>query len=285
STPLGPISGVAPGAFLGNYRILNSSGTGSDFAVGMGLEEAVSDGFDIASLSLGAPAGTSLDIMATAVENAVAAGMVVVVAAGNDGDQGDMTIASPAVAPHAITVAASSNGHVVGPTVEVVTPAPVSSSVQKIASTQGQGQACGFDFPQAIGPIGYMDEASIDRKKRACKAKKLTAGSMTGKIALIERGNCNFSDKINNAANAGAVGVIMYNKDLEEGADGGDTFITMDVTGTSIPSVFVTRTEGVALKTWIAQHPGAQVTISAAGESNDPPDILGSFSSRGPTTL
>src|SRR5262249_2379639 len=138
STPLGPISGVAPGAFLGNYRILSSSGTGSDFAVGMGLEQAVSDGFDIASLSLGAPAGTALDIMATAVENAVAAGMVVVVAAGNDGDQGDMTIASPGVAPHAITVAASSNGHVVGPTVEV-TPAPVSSSLQKIASTQGQG--------------------------------------------------------------------------------------------------------------------------------------------------
>jgi subtilisin family serine protease len=282
-TPVGPVSGVAPGAFLGNYRVLNASGSGSDFLVAQGLEEAVSDGFDIASLSLGAPAGSTLGILDTAVENAVSAGMVVVVAAGNDGDTGPMSIDSPGVAPHAITVAASSNGHVIGPTVGVVTPGPVSSDLQKIESTQGQ--TCSLDFPAVIGPLSYIDESTIEKKKRACKADKLPAGSMTGKIALVQRGICTFSDKINNVAAAGAVGVIMYNKDISEGADGGDNLIFMDVTGTSIPSVFVTRTQGLALKSWIAAHPGAQVQIDAAGEFSDPPDILGSFSSRGPTNL
>src|SRR5262249_4554637 len=90
---------------------------------------------------------------------------------------------------------------------------------------------------------------------------------------------------INNAAAVGAVGVIIYNKDISEGADGGDNLIFMDVTGTSIPSVFVTRTQGLALRSWIAAHPTAQVQINAAGEFSDPPDILGSFSSRGPTGM
>src|SRR5262249_34536875 len=148
ATPLGPVSGVAPGAFLGNYRVLDAGGSGSDFLVAQGLEEAVSDGFDIASISLGAPAGSTLGTLDTAVENAVATGMVVIVAAGNDGDTGGMTIESPGVAPHAITVAASSNGHIVGPTVGVVTPAPVSSVLQKIISTQGQ--TCSVDFPPVL---------------------------------------------------------------------------------------------------------------------------------------
>src|SRR5262245_1416738 len=84
-TPLGPISGVAPGAYLGNYRVLNGAGSGNDFLIANGLEEALSDGFDIASISLGAPAGTLLGFLDSAVETAVAAGMVVVIAAGNDG--------------------------------------------------------------------------------------------------------------------------------------------------------------------------------------------------------
>ena len=282
-TPLGPVSGVAPGAFLGNYRVLSASGSGFDFLIAQGLEEAVSDGFDIASLSLGATAGSTLGVLDTAVENAVSAGMVVVVAAGNDGDTGEMSIDSPGVAPHAITVAASSNGHVIGPTVEVVAPGPVSSDLQKIESTQGQ--TCGLDFPAVIGPLSLIDEANFDKKKRACKANKLPPGSMTGQIALIQRGICNFSDKINNVAAVGAVGAIIYNKDISEGVDGGDNLIFMDVTGTSIPSVFVTRTQGLALKTWIKAHPTAQVEINAAGEFGEPSDILGSFSSRGPTTM
>lgn len=37
------------------------------------------------------------------------------------------------------------------------------------------------------------------------------AGAFSGQIALISRGTCSFVEKINNAATAGAVGVIIYN--------------------------------------------------------------------------
>src|SRR5437899_2606069 len=85
TSPLGAISGVAPRAFLGNYRVLDSSGKGSDPLIAQGLQAAFQDGFDIANLSLGAEADSVMGVLDQAVENAVAAGMTVVIAAGNSG--------------------------------------------------------------------------------------------------------------------------------------------------------------------------------------------------------
>ena len=48
------------------------------------------------------------------------------------------------------------------------------------------------------------------------------AGSLTGKIALIERGVCNFSEKVYNAQRGGAIAAIIYNN-----AANGDTVATM----------------------------------------------------------
>ena len=91
--PSATITGMAPKAWLGNYKVFGSPGVNdfaSDDAVIMALEDALKDGMDIASISLGAPAlagpldGNDPETMA--IENAVRLGMTVVVAAGNDGD-------------------------------------------------------------------------------------------------------------------------------------------------------------------------------------------------------
>src|SRR5205085_10914393 len=108
----------------------------------------------------------------------------------------------------------------------------------------------------ALGTLPYAEVTS----DRGCTA--LPAGSLSGKVALIERGICNFADKINNAAAAGAVAAIVYNKDISEGTDGGDTFIRMGVAGTTIPSVFMTRTAGLALRDFVHGHAGATVSLS-----------------------
>lgn len=47
-----------------------------------------------------------------------------------------------------------------------------------------------------------------------------TTGQFTGKIVLIQRGACNFSEKALNAQNAGAIGVIIYNSPTGAGTDG-----------------------------------------------------------------
>ena len=64
---------------------------------------------------------------------------------------------------------------------------------------------------------------------------------LQGKITVIKRGNCNFTDKIENAQNSGAVGVIMVNNVSGVISMGGAT------TEITIPSVSVTQAVGDAI--------------------------------------
>lgn len=279
-TPLGLVSGVAPRAYLGNYRVLNRDGSGPSDLIAAGLEEAVRDGFDVANLSLGAEATSQLDVLARAVEAAVGAGMVVAVAAGNAGAGGtddQMTIHTPGIAPSAITVASITNAHFVGAAARVDGPAPVPANLASMGMSTGSGSSARFDSSYINLPLADVSAA------RGCNT--LPAGSLAGKVALVERGNCNFSDKINNAAAAGARAVIVYNKPLSEGADGGDNLLTMLVEGTTIPSAFVSRTNGLALKAFIQAHADAIVSLVPLLGSPQASDVMSVFSSRGPSSL
>ncbi len=281
SSPLGTISGVAPMAYLGNYRVLDTSGSGGTDLVARGIEEAVSDGFDVLSMSFGEAADTTLDVDATAAEAAVAAGRVVVIAAGNDGPD-TATISAPGIAPSAITVAASTNAHVVGPVISVTNAVDISNLLTGVGSTLGAGSTAVFD--SALGPMPYVDP---DPQGRACGS--LPSGSLTGKIALIERGNCNFVNKINSVAAAGAVAVIIFNRDPSEdtpgSTGGGDNLFTMDATGATIPSFFIVRSRGLALRSFLAANLGATLSIATFGSGSFTPDVLADFSSRGPSSL
>ncbi|MFN8224633.1 MAG: S8 family serine peptidase [Gaiellales bacterium] len=114
------LTGVAPRAYLGNYRALTIP---TDADVGLdgnapelvaAIEAAVADGMDVINLSLGEPEiEPSRDIVALALDAAADAGVVSTVAAGNDyGDFGAGTVTSPASAEQAIAVAASSDSTV-----------------------------------------------------------------------------------------------------------------------------------------------------------------------------
>ena len=110
------ISGVAPRAYLGNYKALTIP---TDADVGLdgnspelaaAIEAAVADGMDVINMSLGEPEiEPSRDIVVQALAAAARAGVVSVVAAGNDfNDFGRGSIGSPGSAPEAITVGAVS---------------------------------------------------------------------------------------------------------------------------------------------------------------------------------
>jgi subtilisin family serine protease len=102
---------------------------------------------------------------------------------------------------------------------------------------------------------------------------------------LIERGVCAFADKINNAAAAGARAVIIFNKDISEGSDGGETLIIMGVANTSIPSVFVPRSAGLALREFAIAHPSATLSIAPIGQRTAASDVLADFSALGPSVI
>jgi subtilisin family serine protease len=108
------ISGVAPRAYLGNYKALTIP---TDADVGLdgnspelvaAIEAAVRDGMDVINMSLGEPEiEPARDIVAEALSAAASAGVVPVVAAGNDfGEFGRGSVSSPGSTPDAITVGA-----------------------------------------------------------------------------------------------------------------------------------------------------------------------------------
>ncbi len=104
--------GVAPGSRLLAYKALGADGSGLMSDVISAIQRALdpdnngdrSDHADVISMSLGG-AGEPGDPVSLAVREAVNAGAVVVVAAGNEGP-GMGTVASPGIAPEAITVGA-----------------------------------------------------------------------------------------------------------------------------------------------------------------------------------
>jgi uncharacterized protein (TIGR03437 family) len=284
--PSDTITGVAPKAFLGNYKVFGSPGlndyAGED-AVIQALEDAYNDGMDIANLSLGytpftGPADTgskcglrgtaACDPFASVAENAVASGMIVVAAAGNEGDLGNITptlstISSPADAADVIAVAASTNSH------QWFYPLTV-NGLGVYHSQPGTG-------PQPSSAWGGpIVDATAGGDAQACSA--LTPGSLSGAIALVARGSCLFTDKIQNAQNAGATGVIVSNN------PGDDTLVVMSAGGTGIPATFIGYDDGQTIRQFLSSTPKAQVSIGVAIQSVEVSSYnqMATFSSRGP---
>ncbi len=104
------LSGMAPAAKLGGAKVMSSSGSGSTTDIISAIDDVVANRMNydpplyIISMSIGGAYDSSLE---TAVSNAVNSGVVVVVAAGNDGT-GDNYAGngSPSANPYAVTVAA-----------------------------------------------------------------------------------------------------------------------------------------------------------------------------------
>src|SRR5262249_32966873 len=112
------VRGIAPGVSLINLRVLDKNGSAADSTVIAAIQRAIQlktrYNIRVINLSLGRPVSESytIDPLCQAVQQAWNAGIVVVVAAGNDGrnnsagTQGYATINAPGNSPYVITVGA-----------------------------------------------------------------------------------------------------------------------------------------------------------------------------------
>lgn len=292
TSPLGPLSGVAPKAFLGNYKIFGSPGVNEvtfDDVLIQALEDAYVDGMDIVTLPIGNPAlwgpldtvgsaqcpvartgDNSCDPKAMAVENAIQGGLTVVVSAGNDGDLGNNlptfnSINSPGSAPSAITVGATSNAHNVYSTVR----APGNPALARLVALRGNG-------PRQQGPVSgrLVDVSRLGNDGKACSP---ISGSVGGGVALILRGDCTFATKVNNAQQAGAIAAIVYQPDTDS------LFPMQHLESTGIPSVLIGNSAGAGLKSYAASNANAAVILDPAlVELSAAADQVPAFTSQGP---
>lgn len=294
NAPLARVSGVAPRAFLGSYKIFGSPGVNDftfDDVLMAALEDAVVDGMDIAVLPIGDSASWSpndrgatcnnpgvepCDLRTAAVENAVAAGLVVVTSAGNTGDlairfPGLNSTNTPGSAPSAITVGATTNSHIVFSSVRM-TGGGVPAELIEIPALFGDG-------PPPVSPLTapVRDVAATEPNGFACNP--IGTGTLAGAIALIERGNCSFDTKVNNAQRAGAVGVIVSQ------SDGVDFIFPMTgLIETGIPAAMIGHTDGQSLRTFLQANPDRAGTLDpTAIEREAAADETSIFTSRGPS--
>jgi subtilisin family serine protease len=159
------ISGVAPNAYIGNYKALTipTPGVGLDgnsAEIAAAIEAAVSDGMNVINLSLGEPeVNPSRDLVDAAINAAAAAGVVPVVAAGNDFDQfGYGSIDSPGNAAGAITVAAST---VIRQISSFSSAGPTPVSLQQKPDVTAPGESILSSLPPSQGLWGVLSGTSM----------------------------------------------------------------------------------------------------------------------------
>ncbi len=279
AAPLGTISGIAQGAFLGNYKVFGTPGindTASSGAILAAINDAIRDGMNVLNLSLGSMSHVpaSEDPVAKSLSNAIASGVVVVVAAGNSGPESN-TVNSPGDTPDAISVGAVSNARAFLPQLRPTGPGAIPSNLTNLTYVPGGG----IRIPAKMPAVYAADVATIDANGLACLP--LPADSLRGKIAFIAAGACAFSAKISIVSAAGARAAILYNDQAGQNA-----FEMQDLNGPAIPAVMLSNSDGLALKSYLASYPSATVEIDADSTvvpKTTAPGILAGFSSRGPS--
>jgi subtilisin family serine protease len=264
------MSGVAPRAILGNYNIFPGSvDNARSEDILNALEAAYADGFDMANMSLGGGAHGVQDLLTAAVDDLDRANMVVAVAAGNSGP-GHYTVESPGSAARALTAGASTVPHFIG--------TPVTVGASSYGAAVGDFAKVSSDTTAALAVVTSAPTDPVTGLATACSA--LPAGSLTGKIALISRGGCTFSEKIRSAQDAGAMIAIVVNN------VGGDP-IAMGLGGIAneptVPAYMLSLADGLQVK----NHNGeaTRVGASLAYFNTTNANLMAGFSSQGPTDV
>ncbi len=211
--------GVAPEARFLMAKVCAANGCSSAGIV-QGVDWGIAEKVDVMSLSLGGP------FLSTSAKQAYAraeqAGIFVVAASGNDGTG---TVSYPAAISTVLAVGALNEDLTKapfsqwGPELDVMAP-----GVNVISSVpQGTGRDGLVRVDLGSGPEEFTNtvfqNASTDVKTvmggiEYCglgKPDDFIGKDLSGKIALIERGEISFSDKVANAIKANAAGVLIFN--------------------------------------------------------------------------
>ena len=225
------ITGVAPNAQILGLQVFGMGSSAFTDDIIRAIEDAVKLGADIMNLSLGSTAGFYDDVayLQTALQCATNDGVLCCVAAGNDGSSASLlgintndfgvvdsgAVSAPSTAPGVLSVASVNNTYLKGNT---------------ISMTDAAGalhEATVFNFSQLYNtvreenPGRYGWETLKDVLLIDCGYGTLDElfGSVqlpsddSKWVAVVQRGDISFEDKINFCFMLGASGVVIYNNE------------------------------------------------------------------------
>jgi subtilisin family serine protease len=257
------ISGVAPCARIRHYKVCPTNSCPSADILA-GIQAAITDQVDVVNFSISGGSNPWNDNDRGFLDM-VNADIFVSASAGNT----SATVTNPVAAvnhrgPWVMSVANSTHDRVEGFEIDVAggpQNVPSQSSSTPYTATLTAQVAVGAALGSELG----------------CGATSpYAAGSMTGKIALISRGSCNFTEKALNAQAAGAIALVIYNN------VGGPP---VSMPALALPGTMVANDAGIGLRDFLLANPTAQMTVNTPSVRILDPnfaDILNASSLRGP---
>jgi subtilisin family serine protease len=269
--------GMAPGAKLVGIRVCSAVATACngiallkamDYALDPNGDGNTRDAVDVINMSLGSDYGQIEDDLSLAASEAVKLGVVVVTSAGN-GSNKPYVVGSPSIAPGVISVAQTQVPGAEAIPLLVNAPAAIAGVYGNTATVEW-------------APVGGGVTGDVTHVGRGCPTDGVTPEdpyltSPSGKIALIDRGFCSVSLKVDRAVKAGATGVLIGlvapGDAVSFSYGGGDSFA---------PTLVIQQSLSSAIKARLAASQTVNVSISPA--SGIP--LVGSMastSSRGPS--
>ncbi|KAG2196286.1 hypothetical protein INT47_012508, partial [Mucor saturninus] len=200
--PLTNFTGVAPGARLGHWRVGSCTDDMPADAILKAMTMAHEAGVHILSMSLGSsqPWAAPGTIESKLVKDIVDSGISVIVAAGNEGDQGAYTVGHPATAPGSFSVASVNNEYdyfdCSFSAQGISTRIPCNLPANETTSAK--------DTRPLVNGIVTLPGKDVDH---ACETIDL---NIKGKVVLLGFADCELEVQMKNIYDAGAVGAIVY---------------------------------------------------------------------------
>lgn len=215
--------GVAPAAKLLMGKVCSTAGC-STTAIASGVNWAIQEKVDVVSMSLGGP--YLFPTQAQAYKKAEQANIVIVAASGNDGSA---TISYPAAIETVLAVGAvkpdftKADFSQYGPQLGVV--APGVDTISSVPLGTGRDGSVMIDLGQGAEAVKNTVFGNSSPKLNEMtvgdfvfvglgKPEDIKGKNLQGKLALIQRGEIAFEDKVKNLMGTGITGVVIFNNDV-----------------------------------------------------------------------
>ena len=252
----GPIHGLAPGAYVMEYKVCGIVGCfSSDSAAAVG--QAILDGVKVINFSISGGTDPFTDPVELAFLDAYAAGVLVSASAGNDGP-GAGTVNH--LSPWVTTVAAS-------------TQTREFQSTLTVTGAAGTATFVGASITAGVNPALPIVLSSAAPYSNALCDAPAPAGTFTGKIVACQRGVVGRVEKGFNVLQGGAAGMVLYNPTLAD----------VETDNHFLPTVHLA--DGTELVAFLTANPGATASFTAGVATDGQGDVMAAFSSRGPGGL
>jgi subtilisin family serine protease len=274
-TILGDTVGVAPKAKLLMGKVCTTMGCPSS-AIAAGINWAVAEKIQVVNMSLGGAFISNGEKQAIAA--AEAAGVFIAAASGNDGVG---KVSFPAAVDTVCAVGAIDSTTAKaqfsqwGPELDVV--APGVDVISAVPMGTGRGATVQVDTGKGLGIVNSAP--MVGSPVRTVSGTMVLAGlgkptdvanlNLTGKIALVQRGEIPFKDKLAAVLSKGAIAMVVYNNvpGLLQGS------LTEDGKEAKIPAVMIEQLLGEEAKKVI--NGGGIATVSFSIDATDYASLQG----------